>query len=160
MKIIEQRVLRGPSLCCGQRCIQTRVDLGQLAGAVSSDFTGLDAALLSMFPGMHDFGEALARGCLMAEVIARVALELQRLAGAQPERPFASFMQGRQTQVTIIVGYQDEQVALKAIGGAMAIVVALRASLWHGAHSTRGAKPERPFHPAWQRPAGTREMRY
>jgi cyanophycin synthetase len=160
MKILEQRVFRGPSLCCGRRSIQTRIDLGDLAGAVTSDFTGFDSALLSMFPAMHDFGEAMERGCLMAEVIARVALELQRLAGARPERPFASFMQGKQSQVTIIVGYQHEQVARKAIASAMAIVVALRASLRRGALPARGDKPARLLHPAWRRPAGSGEMRY
>jgi cyanophycin synthetase len=160
MKILEQRVLRGPSLCCGRRCIQTRVELGELARAVTSDFPGFDAGLLSMFPAMRDFEEALARGALLAEVIGRVALELQRLAGAQPALGFASCMQGKQTQVMIVVAYQDELVALKAIASAMAIVAALRAGQWHGVQAARSGKPARLFHPAWHRPAGTQEMRY
>jgi hypothetical protein len=127
MKILEQRVLNGPSLCCGRRCIQTRVDLGELASAVTSDFPGFDAGLLSVFPAMRDFEEALARGTLMAEVIGRVALELQRLAGAQPARTFASGIQGKQAQVTIVVTYQIEKVALMAIDRAIRIVGALAA---------------------------------
>jgi cyanophycin synthetase len=160
MKIIEQRVLRGPGLCCGRRCIQTRVDLGELARAVTSDFPGFDASLLSMFPAMREFEEALARGTLMAEVIGRVALELERLAGAPPAQAFASFMQGRQSQVTIIIAYQDEEIALTSIASAMAIVVALRAGQWRGAQPTRNGKPARLFHPARHLPPGTQEMRY
>ena len=127
MKTIEQRVLRGPNLWSRRPCIQTMVELGELACAVSSELPGFDQELLSLFPGMRDFEEPLEHGSLIAEVIGRVALELQRVAGAEPDVPFSTFMQARQSQVKIVVAYQLEKVALLAMDSAIAIVGALYA---------------------------------
>jgi cyanophycin synthetase len=127
MKTIEQRVLRGPNLFSRRPCIQTLADLGPLAGAVSTELPGFDQALLALFPAMDDFEEQLENGSLMVEVIGRVALELQRLAGAEPDVPFTSCMQGKQNQVKLIVGYQLEQVGLLSIDSALDIVAALSA---------------------------------
>ncbi len=125
MKTIEQRVLRGPNLWSRRPCLQTMADLGQLAGAVSSDLPGLDQDLLSLFPGMRDFEEPLHHGSLIAEVIGRVALELQTMAGAAPDVPYSSYMRGKQAQVKIVVAYQLEKVAVQAMDAAMTIVAAL-----------------------------------
>ena len=127
IKVIEQRVLRGPNLFSRRQCVQTLADLGETACAVTSDLPGFDEELLALFPGMRDFEEPLAHGSLTAEVIGRVALELQRLAGAEPDVPFATFMQGKRAQVKMAVSYQLEPVGVLAMDSAMAIVAALYA---------------------------------
>ena len=127
IKTIDQRVLRGPSLHAGRPCIHTVLDLGPLAGAVSTDFPGFGDALLTLLPNLHDFSDALARGALLAEVVGRIALELQRQAGAEPAMPFASVVYGRQHQVAIMLAYENEQIALTAMASALAIVSALSA---------------------------------
>ncbi len=125
MKTIEQRILRGPNLWSRRPCVQTVADLGDLSQVVSSDLPGFDDDVLEHFPGMRDFEEPLEHGFLIAEVIGRIALELQRLAGSEPDVPFSSFMQGKQSQVKIIVAYQSEKVAVQAMDVAMQVVKAL-----------------------------------
>ncbi len=64
-------------------------------------------------------------GSLIAEVVGRLALELQRVAGAAPDVPFSTYVQCKHTQVKIVVAYQREQVGVLALDSAMAIVKAL-----------------------------------
>ena len=159
MKTVEQRVWRGPNRYASKPCVQTLVDLGDLACAVTSSLPGLDKALLALFPGMRDFTGPLARGCLVAEVIGRVALELQRLAGAAPDIPFSTFVQCRQARATIIVAYQIEHVAVTAIGRALHIVAALCES--GQGRTVRRKKPKAPFltAPAQRIPSQAPEIR-
>jgi cyanophycin synthetase len=122
MKSLEQRVLRGPNLWSRRPCIQTVAELGDLAHAVSSELPGFDRDLLAILPGLREFEEPLEHGSLIAEVIGRVALELQRLAGAEPDLPFSTFVQLKQTQVKIVVAYQQEKVGALAMAAALNIV--------------------------------------
>lgn len=129
MKTIEQRVLRGPNLWARRPCLQTVIDLGHLAGTVSSELPGFEQALVALLPDMVDEAddEPPVHGLLLAEVVGRVALELQHLADAAPDVPFSTFVQGRQTQAKIVFAYQIETVALLAMDAAMSIVAALGA---------------------------------
>ena len=126
MKTIEQRILRGPNLWSKRPCIQIVAELGELACTLSSELPGFDEELLARFPDLRvDDDDACEHSLLIAEVIGRVALELQRMAGAEPEVPFSSYVQSRQTQVKIIVAYQLEKVAALALESAKTIVAAL-----------------------------------
>ncbi len=125
MKIIEQRVLRGPNLWSRKRCLQTVVDMGALANTLTSELPGFGDDLLSLFPGLQQFAAPLENGSFVAEAVAQVALELQRMAGSAPEGRFAAIMQGKQTQVKIINAYQLEAVGQRAFSLALDIVAAL-----------------------------------
>ncbi|QYF94195.1 hypothetical protein KY495_02915 [Massilia sp. PAMC28688] len=125
MKIIEQRILRGPNLWSRKRCLQTVVDMGELSGTLSCDLPGFGHDLLSTFPGLHQFAAPLANGSFVAETVAQVTLELQRMAGAAPDHRFAAIMQGKQQQVKIIVAYQLETLAQKAFAMALDVVARL-----------------------------------
>ena len=153
MKTVEQRIWRGPNRHSNRQCLQTQVDLGELACAVTSGLPGVNDGLLALFPGMRDFAEPLARGCLVAEVIGRVALELQRIAGAAPDVPFSSFVQCRQARVTIIVAYRIESVAITAVERALTIVAMLCAGEKivldeEPGRTVRRKKPKPVFHTA------------
>ena len=151
MKSVEQRVWCGPNRHSSRPCVQTLVDLGDLACAVTSSLPGLDKTLLALFPGMRDFAQPLARGCLVAEVIGRVALELQRIAGAAPDVPFSTFVQCRQSRVTIIVAYRIESVAITAVERALTIVAMLCARDQEAGRTVRRKKPKAAFHNALAR---------
>lgn len=127
MYIIEQAVLHGPSRWSGRPCIQTLLDMGALARGVSTDQPGFDGDLLAMFPGMADFREALARGALLAEVVGRVAAELQRMAGAAAPAVPALIVHEKGTRVRLAIAFLNEKIAVRAIERAIHIVSALSA---------------------------------
>lgn len=122
---VEQRFLRGPNLWSGQACLVSLVDMGPLAHALSTDVPGLDAQLLSLFPGLHGFAGALARGAYLAEVLGQVALELQRIAGLPPGASCATLVHGRRALARIIIAGQLEALAVQAFALATDIVLAL-----------------------------------
>lgn len=125
---IEQRFVRGPSLWSGQSCLVTLLDMGPQARALSTDFPGMGAQLLALFPAMHDDAEALRRGVFIAEVLGRIALELQRGGSAPPSR-CALIVHGRQGQVRIIIAGHDEHLAVQAFAQATATLAALCAGV-------------------------------
>ncbi|MES2317619.1 MAG: hypothetical protein V4631_09010 [Pseudomonadota bacterium] len=125
ISIVEQRFLRGPSLWSGKSCLVTVLDMGPMAHALSSDIPGLGERILSLFPGMHDYAEPLRRGSFIAEVLGRMALELQRMAGAPTCKPGALTVHGRRGQVRIVVHGAVEQLAVQAFELAADIVMAL-----------------------------------
>lgn len=127
MKLLEQRILRGPNLWSGKPCLQSLIDMGHLADTLTCDLPGFGHDLLSLFPGLQQFSAPLENGSFVAEAIAQVALELQRLAGAAPDSRFAAIMHGKQRQVKIVHAYQLETVAQQAFGTALALVSALAA---------------------------------
>lgn len=140
---IEQRFLRGPSLWSGKSCLVTLLDMGPLARALTTDFPGMGEQVLSLFPHLHDFAEPLRRGTFVAELLGRIALELQHGGGARPRARCALTVHGRQAQVRIIIAGQKQQIAVQAFGQAMAIVAALCAGQrWIA--PVRSARPVRP----------------
>lgn len=122
---VEQRFLRGPNLWSGQACLVCLVDMGPLAHALSTDVPGLGEQVLALFPGLHDFADALARGAYLAEVLGQVALELQRIAGAPPGASCATLVHGRQSLARIIIAGQLEALAVQAYALARDILLAL-----------------------------------
>lgn len=120
---ITQRFLRGPSLWSGKSCLVTLLEMGPLARALSTDFPGLDQRVLSLFPGLAGFAGPLRRGAFLAEVLGRIALQLQEAPGC----PLT--VHGRATQVRIVIPGQNEQLAAQAFEQAGAILLALCAGL-------------------------------
>ena len=132
---IEQRFLRCPSLWSGKSCLVTLLEMGPLARALSTDFAGLDQRVLALFPGLVDFAGPLKRGAFLAEVLARIALQLQGVAGD------AQIVHGRQTQLWIVIDGPNEQMAVQAFDQASAILLALCAGV--GAASAWPLRPAR-----------------
>ena len=122
---VEQRFLRGPSLWADTSCLVSLVDMGPLARALTSDVPGLGEQLLALFPGMYDCEDALRRGAFIAEALGRVALELQRTAGAALASRSLMTVHGKRSQVSIVIPGQQERLAVQAFALACAIVVAL-----------------------------------
>jgi cyanophycin synthetase len=125
IRTVEQRFLPGPSLWSGKSCLGSVVDMGPLAHASTSDHPGLADKLLSLFPAMHDFAEPLRRGAFLAEVLGRMAMELQRMAGAAPGWRAAATVQGRNGHVKIVIAAQAERLAAHAFDTAAALLVEL-----------------------------------
>jgi hypothetical protein len=125
MKTLERRFVRGPSVLSGSNCLENVVDMGPLAGALSTDVPGLGERVLAMFPGMHDFAEPLQRGSFIGEVVGRIALELQRMAGAPARSRGVLTVHGKRGQVRIIVDGHVEQLVVQAFELASSIVLAL-----------------------------------
>ena len=122
---VEQRFLRGPSLWADTSCLVSLADMGPLARALTSDVPGMGEQLLALFPGMHDYEDALRRGAYIAEALGRVALELQRTAGAALASRSLMTVHGKRSQVSIVIPSQQERLAVQAFALACVIVVAL-----------------------------------
>lgn len=122
---VEQRFLHGPSLWSGRSCLVTLVDMGALAHALTTDYPGMGDKVLAIFPGMHDFAGPLRRGAFLPEVLGRITLELQRIAGARARSRCALTVQGRNGRVRIITGGQVERHAVQAFELAASILLAL-----------------------------------
>lgn len=85
---------------------------------------------------MHEFAGPLRRGAFLAEILARMMLELQRIAGAASQSRCALTVHGRQQQVRIITGGQAEGIAVHAFDMAASILV----SLCNGKKLSSGAR--------------------
>lgn len=99
--------------------------MGQLAHALTTDYPGMGDKVLSLFPGMHDFARPLRRGAYLAEVMGRITLELQRIAGARATSRCALTVHGRNGQVRIITAGRTERLAVQAFELAASILLAL-----------------------------------
>jgi len=138
MKILEQRVLRGPNLYASKPCLLTVLDLEDLDGVASTDVPGFTDNLLAAIPtlerhrcsvGMRGgFVSRLRDGTYMAHIIEHVALELQCLAGTP-----AGFGRTRKAGLgprlfRVVCAYQLESVGK----GAFRLAVDLVSALAHG----------------------------
>jgi len=123
MRIIEQRLLRGPNLYAATPCLLAVIDS---AGAAL--LPGLGARLLALLPGMPREASARLSDCnSTADALEPVVMELQRLAGApgafsQTVTPTSASAPGR---VRVVCGYATEQVAVAALATARALFDAL-----------------------------------
>jgi hypothetical protein len=127
MSIIAQRFSPGPNLWSSTSCLQTVVDLGPLADALTSDVPGFTNAALELMPGLHRIAGPMRRGCFVAEVLGMMALEVQKLAGAPPRAHYVAAVRGRHTEVRIIVSSPAREMGANAFDIALAIVKALHA---------------------------------
>ncbi len=125
IQTVEQRFLPGPSQWSGGSCLVTTVDLGPLAGASTLEHPRLAGQLLDLLPGMRDFEGPMLHGAFLAEVLGRIALELQCMAGANFRTRCPTTIHGRHGRVKIIVDAQEERLAVQAFALAAAILLDL-----------------------------------
>src|SRR5947209_954154 len=85
MDIRKVLVLRGPNVWGEIPVVEAWVDLGPVADSTTEELPGFSERLAGWLPRLTqqgDFAERLRRGTSPADVLENVALELQRLAGA------------------------------------------------------------------------------
>lgn len=124
MRIIERAVYRGPHLYSGRPMIRIMLDLEALEDWPTNLLDGFTDRLLGALPGLADHGCSLHRpgglvermrdGTWLGHVIEHVALELQRLAGAQTTRGKTRSVRGRPGVYNILYVYEDEAVGVAA----------------------------------------------
>jgi len=125
MRIIEQRLLRGPNLYAATPCLLAVID-----SAGAELLPGLGARLLALLPEMPRAASARLSDCNSTiDALEPVVMELQRLAGAPgafsqtvTSGPHAAATPGR---VRVVCGYATEQVAVAALETARALFEAL-----------------------------------
>jgi len=128
MRIESTAVYRGPNIHALLPLIHQQVDLQGFAGRTSTDL-GEDFAttLLELLPGLSsrdDFAGDLARGMPLPELLARLTLELQRVAGSRVD--FCRWESGGDdAHCVLMVGFDEEEVAIEAADLALNIVLRL-----------------------------------
>jgi cyanophycin synthetase len=135
MKLIEQRILRGPNLYARFPCVFSRIDLEELAGVSSADIEGFSDQLSALLPSLANhrcssgkpggFLRRLRTGTYIAHIVEHVTLELQCLAGTPVGFGRARRVAGTVGQYRIVCAYRQEKVVLRAFHMAMELVVAL-----------------------------------
>ncbi|TQK11430.1 cyanophycin synthetase [Herbaspirillum sp. SJZ107] len=121
MRIIEQRLLRGPNLYAATPCLLAVVD-----GAGAELLPGLGARLLALLPGMPPEASARLSDCnSTADALEPVVMELQRLAGAPGAFSQSVPALTGPARVRVACGYATEQVAVAALETARALFEAL-----------------------------------
>jgi cyanophycin synthetase len=138
MKIIEQRVLRGPNLYGKRPCLLTILDLQDLNGVYSSELPGFAERLLALMPslmshrcspGYHGgFAERLRDGTFMGHIVEHLALELQCLVGSKAGFGRTRRVRGQPGLYRVVCAYRLEAVGVEAFD----IAVALADALAHG----------------------------
>ncbi|MES2740961.1 MAG: cyanophycin synthetase [Pseudomonadota bacterium] len=135
MKIVEQRLLRGPNLYTRKTCLLTVLDLQDLAHTTSAQVAGFTDALMALLPSLHDhrcsvgqyngFMRRLADGTYMGHVTEHVALALQCEAGAPAGFGRTRAVRDRPGHYRVVCAYQLEALAIPALRTAVALVDAL-----------------------------------
>src|SRR3954471_4961063 len=132
MKIVEQRLLRGPNLYSRKPCLMAIIDLEDLDDRPSTDFPNFTERLLAAIPTLAEhrcspgypggFIERLREGTYMAHIVEHVLIELQCLAG--PELGFgkARMVKGRPRHYRIVCSSLIEPLVVQALPFAMEIV--------------------------------------
>jgi cyanophycin synthetase len=124
MRIIEQRILRGPNLYAATPCLLAVVE--DDAGA---SVPGLGARLLDLLPGIPPEAAARLSDCHCAlDALEPVVMELQRLAGAPGAFSTTAPDAVRPGRARVACGYLTEQVAVAALRTARELFDALAAN--------------------------------
>ena len=123
LKIRSHRIYRGPNYWSYEPAIHLVVDLGVLEEYPTDKVPGFTDALLELLPGVGNhscsrgrrggFHERLIEGTWMGHVAEHVAIELQRLTGAEVRRG-KTRSTGEHGVYNVIYSYQDETVGLAA----------------------------------------------
>jgi cyanophycin synthetase len=123
LKIVHERVFRGPNYYSYEPAIKLLVDLGSLEYHPSSAIPGFTEGLLDMLPGVGEhscsrghaggFRERLIEGTWAGHIAEHIAIELQRVSGAQVYRGKTRGA-GEPGRYNVIYGYWEEQVGLEA----------------------------------------------
>jgi cyanophycin synthetase len=142
VKILEQRLLRGPNIYTRKTCLLSVLDLQDLARVSSAGLPGFTDALLALVPSLQrhrcslgrqgGFVQRLHDGTYMGHIIEHVALELQCMAGAPAGFGRTRHMRGSPGVYRVVCAYQLEQLAVPAFRLATELVGAV-------AGPTRGA---------------------
>src|SRR3954470_22309292 len=132
MKIVEQRVLRGPNIYSPRPAFLAVLDLEDLDDVSSAAIPGFAERLIALIPTLDEhrcslgyrggFVERLREGTYMAHIVEHVLIELQCLAG--PELGFgkARMVKGRPRHYRIVCSYLIEPLVVQALPFAMEIV--------------------------------------
>ena len=128
LRILSSRVYRGPNYWSYGPAVHLQVDLGVLEDWPTNRLPGFTDALLRLLPGVGEhscsrgkaggFAERLHEGTWLGHVGEHVALELQRLTGAEVSRGKTRGSDQRGVY-NVIYAYADETVGLAA--GALAV---------------------------------------
>jgi cyanophycin synthetase len=128
LKIVNERVFRGPNYYSYEPSIKLLVDLGSLEHYPSNTIQGFTEGLLDMLPavGEHScslghaggFRERLIEGTWAGHIAEHIAIELQRESGSHVYRGKTRGA-GEPGRYNVIYGYWEEQVGLAA--GRMAV---------------------------------------
>ncbi|UGQ48658.1 cyanophycin synthetase [Massilia endophytica] len=135
MKVIEQRVLRGPNLYASRPCLLTVLDLEDLNGVSSRELEGFTVRLLELMPSLMShrcspghpggFAERLRDGTFMGHIVEHVALELQCLAGSKAGFGRTRHVRGKPGLYRVVCAFRLEAVGVEAFGIALELVDAL-----------------------------------
>ncbi len=131
LRILEQRVLRGPNYWSPRPVVRQVVDLGVLEEFPSNTIPGFVDALVGMLPTLEDHACSLGRrggfitrlqeGTWLGHVAEHIALEFQNLAGTDV-RHGKTRGTGKYGQYNVIFEYREEQVGLAAGKKAVGLV--------------------------------------
>jgi cyanophycin synthetase len=123
LKIVNERVFRGPNYYSYEPAIKLLVDLGSLEFWPSNTIEGFTDTLLTILPGVGEhscsrghaggFRERLLEGTWAGHVAEHIAIELQRESGAQVYRGKTRGA-GAPGRYNVIFGYWEEQVGVEA----------------------------------------------
>jgi cyanophycin synthetase len=128
LRILEQRVFRGPNYWNYDPAIKLLVDLGELEEWPSHKIPGFVEGLLDLLPGVGQHGCSLGRpggfeqrlrdGTWLGHVAEHVALQLQREAGTEVGRG-KTRSAGKPGRYHVVYSYAEESVGIAA--GRMAV---------------------------------------
>jgi cyanophycin synthetase len=123
LRIVDQRVLRGPNYWAREPVVRMLVDLGVLEQYPSNLLPGFTDALIELLPSLEDHACSLGRrggfisrlrdGTWAGHIAEHVALELQNLAGTDV-RHGKTRGAGPVGQYNVIYEYREESVGLEA----------------------------------------------
>jgi cyanophycin synthetase len=135
MKIVEQRLLRGPNLYAARPCLLTVLDLQDLYQVSSRDIDGFTARLLTAIPSLMShrcspghfggFVERLKDGTYMGHIVEHVTLELQCLVGTPAGFGRTRRVRGEPGRFRVVCAFKDEHVVTQAFDLAVELVAAL-----------------------------------
>ncbi|WP_114906366.1 cyanophycin synthetase [Ornithinimicrobium murale] len=124
LRIVEQRVYRGPNIWNYEQAIHLVVDLGVLEQYPSNLIPGFTEQLLEWLPGLHNhvcsrgkaggFVERLHEGTWVGHISEHLALQLQGEAGHDLRRGKTRAVKGQPGHYNVIYSYIDERVGLAA----------------------------------------------
>ncbi|AKT51960.1 cyanophycin synthetase [Arsenicicoccus sp. oral taxon 190] len=132
LKVLTQRVYRGPNVWSYAQAIHLVVDLGVLEEYPTDLLPGFTERLVEALPGLQrhtcsigtpgGFVQRMQDGTWLGHVAEHVALQLQQEAGHDLRRGKTRSVRGKPGQYNVILGYLDETVALAACELAVRLV--------------------------------------
>ncbi len=124
LKILSERVFRGPNVWHYEPAIQLVVDLGMLEDFPTNLIPGFADALVARLPGLENHScsrgkrgglvERLHEGTWLGHVAEHVALQLQQAVGHDMRRGKTRQVRGERGRYNVIYAYSDEGVGLAA----------------------------------------------